>query len=414
MRISGAKNAALPSMPACLLTDQPLTLHNIPNIGDVQTFASLLMLYGVDIVRDGAVMTLQSKGVANQIVSHDIVCDIRATILMLAPLVARYGKAKVRLPGGCKISNKRGIDIDQHIKGLERMGAKISINGSYIIAEAPKGLVGTEFTFTEVTVGGTENLLMAATLAHGKTVLMNAAQEPEISDLAELLQAMGAKISGIGSNCLTIIGVSSLHGAEHQVMSDRIEAGTYAIAAAITGGSLILYPFDHRLLDRFFDLLVAAGVTVESLTDQGQQAVKITAPKFPARLQAVDLTTEPYPGFPTDLQQPFMALMCLALGSSTITETVFNDRLKHVPELKRMGANIHTEGNSAVVQGVKYLTGAPVNSTDLRASASLVLAGLAARGETMVNHVYHLDRGYETLVEKLHACGAQIERVKAT
>ena len=413
MRISGAKNAALPMMAACLLLhfDQLLTLSNIPNIGDVQTFASLLMLYGVDIVRDGAVMILRSKGVANEILSLDIVYDIRATILMLGPLLARYGKAVVPLPGGCNIGER---DIEQHINGLEEMGAKIRKEGNYIIAEAPKGLDGKKITFEKVTVGGTENLLMAATLAHGTTVLKNAAQEPEISDLAELLQAMGAKISGIGSNCLTIIGVGSLHSAEHQVMSDRIEAGTYAIAAAISGGSLILYPIDHRLLDRFFDLLVAAGVTVESLTDQGEKAVKITAPKFPALLQAVDLTAKPYPGFPTDLQQPFMALMCLASGSSTITETVHDARFKHVPELNQMGANIHTKGKSAVVHRVEYLTGAPVNSTDLRGSAALVLAGLAARGKTVVNHVYHLDRGYETLVEKLHACGAQIERVKAT
>ena len=325
---------------------------------------------------------------------------------MLGPLIARYGEAEVSLPSGCDIG-KRPVDL--HIAGLRSMGAEINLHEHYVEGRnASERLFGTRFIFPKVSVGATENLLMAATLARGETVLRNAARDPEIRDLAECLKAMGAIIKGIDSDCLIIEGVTSLHSADHRVMSDRIEAGTYAVAAAITGGSLILTPFDRGLLGNFFALLVKAGVTVTHL---GHKAVEITAPKFPGRVQGVDLETGPFPGFPTDLQAQFMALMCQASGTSKITEAVFENRFKHVPQLKRMGADIHVKGNLAVVRGVEHLTGAQVISTDLRASACLVLAGLAARGETVVTHVDHLDRGYEKMVEKLRACGARIERV---
>ena len=406
-------------MTVSLLSNEPLTLRNVPDIGDVREFASLLMQYGVEIVRDrdGAVMTLHNKrNLRDQVATdgtspHNNVRNTRASILVLGPLIARYGKAEVPLPSGCDIG-KRPVDL--HIAGLRSMGAEINLHEHYVEGRnASERLFGTRFTFPKVSVGATENLLMAATLARGETVLMNAARDPEISDLAKCLIAMGADIKGIDSDCLIIKGVTSLHSADHRVMSDRIEAGTYAVAAAITGGSLILTPFDRGLLDNFFALLVKAGVTVTHL---GHKAVEITAPKFPGRVQGVELETGPFPGFPTDLQAQFMALMCQASGTSKITEAVFENRFKHVQQLKRMGADIRVsvEGNSAVVRGVEHLTGAQAMSTDLRASACLVLAGLAARGETVVTHVDHLDRGYEKMVEKLRACGARIERVTAT
>ena len=415
--ISGAKNAALPLMAASLLSDEPLTLRNVPDIGDVQEFASLLMQYGVEIVhhRDSAVMTLHNKrNLRDQVATHctwthNTIRNIRVSILVLGPLIVRYGKAEVPLPSGCDIGER---PVDLHIAGLRSMGAEINLRKDYVEGRnVSERLVGTRFTFPKVSVGATENLLMAATLARGETVLVNAAREPEIRDLAKCLIAMGADIKGIDSDCLIIQGVTSLHSANHRVMSDRIEAGTYAVAAAITGGSLILTPFDRGLLDNFYALLVKAGVTVTHL---GHKAVEITAPKFPGRVQGVELETGPFPGFPTDLQAQFMALMCQASGTSKITEAVFENRFKHVPQLKRMGADIHVEDNLAVVRGVEHLTGAQVMSTDLRASACLVLAGLAARGETVVTHVDHLDRGYEKMVEKLRACGARIERVTAT
>ncbi len=410
--VSGAKNAALPLQAACLLTDEKLTLTNLPLLADITTMNRLLAQHGVEVHingRDafgssGRSVELFANDIFNTTAPYDLVRKMRASVLVLGPLLARFGQAKVSLPGGCAIGTR---PVDLHIKGLQAMGAQIDIEGGYILARAPEGgLVGAEFVFPQVSVGATENLMMAATLAKGETVLVNAAREPEIGDLARCLIAMGAEIEGIGSDRLVIKGKDRLHGATYAVLPDRIEAGTFAMAAAITGGELELLGAKLDDLKAVAKTLAAANVKV-SETANGL-LVSATA----GELVGVDVMTEPFPGFPTDLQAQMMALMCVAKGASMITETIFENRFMHVPELARMGANITVHGSSALVRGVPRLTGAPVMATDLRASVSLVLAGLAAQGETVVNRIYHLDRGYERIEHKLAACGADMERVK--
>jgi UDP-N-acetylglucosamine 1-carboxyvinyltransferase len=348
-------------------------------------------------------LILNGAGVNDTTAPYDLVRKMRASVLVLGPLVARHGQARVSLPGGCAIGTR---PVDLHIKALQQLGAEIDLKDGYIVASAPKGLVGAEVAFPKVSVGATENLLMAACLAKGETVLVNAAREPEITDLAHCLVGMGAKIEGIGSNTLRITGVEQLGGVTHPVVADRIEAGTYAMAAAITGGELDLIGVKHDLIAAAAASLAQAGVDIRE-TEQGLHVSRTNKP-----LCGVDVMTEPYPGFPTDLQAQMMALMTTAEGASMITETIFENRFMHVPELTRMGASINVHGASAMVRGVKKLTGAPVMATDLRASVSLVLAGLAAEGDTVLNRIYHLDRGYEKLTQKLAACGAEIERLQ--
>ncbi|TDI68517.1 MAG: UDP-N-acetylglucosamine 1-carboxyvinyltransferase [Alphaproteobacteria bacterium] len=409
--ISGAKNAALPLMAASLLSDAPLTLGNLPHLADISTLASLLGVLGVEIAMEGdapkgghvgRVLTLHARKITSTTAPYDLVRQMRASILVLGGLVAREGVAKVSLPGGCAIGNR---PVDLHLKGLEQLGAAIDVQGGYIEARAPKGLTGAHIVFPFVSVGATENLMIAATLARGETVLANAAREPEVVDLANCLVAMGAKIAGIGSGTLTIQGVTSLHGASHEVVPDRIETGTYALAAAMTGGDVELKGADPAQNEALFEKLREAGVRVTA-TEGG---VRVTPGR--GRVRGVDVMTEPYPGFPTDLQAQMMALMVIGSGVAMITETIFENRFMHVSELSRMGAEITVHGASAMVRGVKALAGAEVMATDLRASVSLVLAGLVAEGETIISRVYHLDRGYERLVEKLAACGADIERL---
>ncbi len=404
IKISGAKNATLPLMAACLLTDKPFILTNVPELSDVGSMTELLGELGISINRtESQTLELCAKDLKSTTASYDIVRKMRASVLVLGPLVARAGEAHVSLPGGCAIGVR---PIDLHLKGLEALGATIKLEDGYVHASAPKGLTGTTFTFPVVTVTGTENLLMAATLAKGQTRLINVAREPEITDLANCLNGMGAKITGMGTDTLTIEGVDRLEGTTHQVIADRIEAGTYAMAAAITKGCVRLKGAHLDLIPTTAKLLEQAGVKLE----EDQNDLVVTAPSGP--LHGVDAMTEPFPGFATDLQAQWMALMTLADGASMITETIWENRFMHVPELCRMGANITVHGSSALVRGVKNLRGAPVMATDLRASVSLVLAGLVAEGETIVNRVYHLDRGYEKVEEKLNACGADISRVQ--
>jgi UDP-N-acetylglucosamine 1-carboxyvinyltransferase len=410
IHISGAKNAALPLLAACLLTDETLTLGNVPHLADIATMANLLGQLGVDLSLNGhqkaaptgRVMELKAANITSITAPYDLVRKMRASILVLGPLLARCGEAKVSLPGGCAIGTR---PVDLHITALQRLGADIALDNGYIHARAPKGLVGAEVIFPMVTVTGTENVMMAACLAKGETTIVNAAREPEVVDLAHCLQAMGATIEGIGSDRLRITGKDKLHGAKHDVVADRIETGTFAMAAAITNGDveLIGARLDH--LSSVARIMEESGVRLEA-TEQGLRVFRANG------LHGVDVMTEPYPGFPTDLQAQMMALMCVAEGASMITETIFENRFMHVPELRRMGANITVHNSSAMVRGVPSLTGAPVMATDLRASVSLALAGLAAKGETILNRIYHLDRGYERLEEKLAACGATIERVK--
>jgi len=406
--ISGAKNSALTLLPCALLTDEPLTLRNLPRLADVDSFGHLLNQLGVSTMIEGArpedfgrVMTLRASRVTSTIAPYDIVRKMRASILVLGPLLARAGEATVSLPGGCAIGNR---PIDLHLRAIEAMGAEIEMTAGYVTARAPKGgLPGGTFDFPIVSVGATENALMAAATARGTTVLRNAAREPEIIDLCGLLVAMGARIEGIGTSTLTIHGRDRLHGATYQVMADRIEAGSYACAAAITGGTLELLGARADAMEATIGALAAAGVHISETAD----GLKV-APN--GRLHATTLSTAPFPGFATDMQAQFMAMLCLAEGASVLTETIFENRYMHVPELNRMGAHIEVKGRTAVVHGVDRLAGAPVMATDLRASMSLVLAGLAAEGVTEVNRVYHLDRGYERLEEKLQAVGADIER----
>jgi len=407
--IGGAKNAALPLMAASLLTDDPLRLSNLPHLADISSMARLLSGLGVDIAMDGdapggaggRVLELKAGTIRDTTAPYDLVRKMRASVLVLGPLVARCGGARVSLPGGCAIGTR---PVDLHLKVLAQLGAEIELREGYIEARAENGLTGAHVTFPMVTVGGTENALMAATLADGETVLANAAREPEIADLARCLVAMGADIDGIGSDTLRIRGRDRLRGASYAVVPDRIETGSYAVAAAITGGDVELTGTRADLIESVIDVLAAAGVDVTT-TDGGLRVARQNGP-----LRGADVMTEPYPGFPTDMQAQMMALMATAGGAAMITETIFENRFMHVPELCRMGADINVHGASAIVRGVPRLMGAPVMATDLRASMSLVLAGLGAEGETVVNRVYHLDRGYERLEEKLAACGADVER----
>lgn len=407
IKISGAKNAALPLMAACLLTDKPLTLVNIPRLSDITSMTELLSQLGVEIstetTSEQQKMSLSAKDILSTTAPYEVVRKMRASVLVLGPLVARAKEAHVSLPGGCAIGIR---PIDLHLKGLEALGATITLADGYVHAKAPHGLTGASFTFPVVSVTGTENILMAATLARGQTRLINAAREPEIADLAHCLNAMGAKISGIGTDTLIIDGVDSLGSATHHVIADRIEAGTFAMAAALTGGKLRLVGASLDHIPTVASLLKHAGVSLE---EDGDSLI-VKAPH--ERLKGVDAMTEPFPGFATDLQAQWMALMSLAEGASMITETIWENRFMHVPELCRMGANITVHHSSALVRGVQKLKGAPVMATDLRASVSLVLAGLVATGETVISRIYHLDRGYERIEEKLRACGADIERVR--
>ena len=406
--ISGAKNAALTLMPCALLTDEVVTLENLPRLADVDNFSHLLNQLGVSTsvagVRKGEYgrkMALQAKDIASTVAPYDMVRRMRASILVLGPMLARAGESTVSLPGGCAIGDR---PIDLHLQALEAIGAEIELAAGYVKATAPNGrLSGGDYTFPVVSVGATENALMAAVLASGRTQLFNAAREPEIVDLCRLLVAMGANIDGIGSSHLTIEGVDRLHGATHAVMPDRIEAGSYACAAGITGGSLELIGARAEDMLAITNALAAAGLMIEFC----EKGMKVTAD---GGLKPLALSTAPFPAFPTDMQAQFMAMLSLAKGESYLEETIFENRYMHVPELRRMGANIEVRGRSALVHGVDGLMGAQVMATDLRASMSLVLAGLAAEGDTEVLRVYHLDRGYERLEEKLSAVGAQIER----
>jgi UDP-N-acetylglucosamine 1-carboxyvinyltransferase len=409
IRISGAKNAALPLMAASLLTEETLRLGNLPHLADIDTLARLLAQHGVAVVRreataraDDSELFLTAEVISNTAAPYDLVRKMRASVLVLGPLLARTGRAEVSLPGGCAIGTR---PVDLHLKALELLGAEIELKEGYILARAPDGLTGAEVVFPKISVGATENLVMAASLAKGETRLVGAAQEPEVADLCDCLIKMGAEIEGVGTGSLTIRGVDRLHGADHEVIPDRIECGTYVMAAAITDGDLELLGgrLDH--LGAVCEVLDQAGVEI-SETDRGLRARRAAG-----RLTGTDVMTEPFPGYPTDLQAQTMALMSLADGAAMITESIFENRFMHVPELCRMGANINVHSASAMVRGSAKLTGAEVMATDLRASVSLVLAALAAEGETVVNRVYHLDRGYERVEQKLAACGADIERL---
>jgi UDP-N-acetylglucosamine 1-carboxyvinyltransferase len=410
--ISGAKNAALPLMIASLLTRETLTLRNVPRLADVTLLGRILGNHGVDITvvgkkvgqstSDGQTFKLKAAEIVDTTAPYEMVSRMRASFWVLAPLLARYGEAKVSLPGGCAIGTR---PVDLHLSSLETLGADIELEGGYVIAKAPKGLTGGHVNLSKVSVGATHNALMAAVLARGDTVIENAAREPEVADLANCLKKMGARIQGIGTSTLHVQGVDQLHGAEHTVLPDRIETGTYAMAAAITGGEVLLQGARADLLERALDLLRSSGIEIED-TPSGLRVARNGGGLGPV---AVD--TEPFPGFPTDLQAQLIALMCMAQGTSTVRETIFENRFMHVQELARLGARIDLKGDTAMVTGVKGLTGAQVMATDLRASVSLIIAGLAAQGETVIGRVYHLDRGFERIEEKLRHCGARIERL---
>ncbi len=400
VRASGAKNAALPILCAALLTPEPLVLTNVPQLKDVATMLALLRQMGAREERQGEALTIAVPQVTEAVAAYDMVKTMRASILVLGPLLARCGEARVSLPGGCAIGSR---PVDQHIKGLEAMGATIRIEHGYIHATATR-LKGARIVFDMVTVTGTENLMMAAALAAGETVLENAAREPEVLDLAECLNALGARVRGAGTDTIVVEGVPALHGARFGIMPDRIETGTFLTAAAATGGEVIVTRTRPGTLDAVLDKLREAGAALEIGTD----TIRLRAA---GALKAVNLRTAPYPAFPTDMQAQFMALNAIAQGTSVMTETIFENRLMHVQELKRLGADIEVEGNTAIVKGVARLTGAKVMATDLRASASLVIAGLVAEGETQIDRIYHLDRGYEAIEQKLAALGARIRRV---
>lgn len=400
--MSGAKNAALPILCASLLSAEPMEFSNVPQLNDISTMLRLLGDMGVGIRRDGDDgLTLDGSGLNNPVASYEMVKTMRASILVLGPLLARCGEAKVSLPGGCAIGAR---PVDQHIKGLQAMGAEVSVEQGYVHARASR-LKGARICTDMVTVTGTENLMMAACLADGETIIENAAREPEVVDLANCLVAMGARISGAGTDIVRIQGVDKLHGARHAIMPDRIETGTYLCAAAVTGGKVRLTRTSAAYLDSVVDKLLDAGCEIVIERD----AIQLSAP---ARLRAVSLRTAPYPAFPTDMQAQFMAMNCVADGVATIRETIFENRFMHVNELMRLGANIQIEGNNAVVRGVGQLQGATVMATDLRASASLIIAGLVAQGETQIDRIYHLDRGYERIEQKLSALGASVERLR--
>ena len=412
--ISGAKNATLPLMIASLLTEDTLILDNAPRLADVELLQRILGNHGVDVMiagkrpgddpNSGRTLHISAKNIIDTTAPYELVSKMRASFWVVAPLLARMGEAKVSMPGGCAIGTR---PVDFLIMALEKLGAEIEIEGGYVIARAKKGLRGADIVFPKVTVGGTHTAMMAAALAHGTTVIENAAREPEIGDVADCLNKMGAKISGAGTARIVVDGVARLHGARHAVLPDRIETGTYAMAVAMTGGDVLLQNARPELLQSALDVLVQAGATITP-TNEG-----IRVARNGADLAPVTVTTAPFPGFPTDLQAQLMALMTRASGTSRITETIFENRFMHVQELVRLGAHIHLDGETATIEGVKHLTGAPVMATDLRASVSLVIAALAAEGETMVNRVYHLDRGFERVEDKLARCGAQIERISA-
>jgi UDP-N-acetylglucosamine 1-carboxyvinyltransferase len=410
VQIAGAKNATLPLMVASILTEENLTLTNVPHVSDISTMANLLVNLGIEVQLDGSdtergnqgrVMILKAATISNPVAPYDLVKKMRASIFILGPLLARLGKAKVSLPGGCAIGTR---PVDLHLKAMEKLGAKIELSGGYVEAEVDGRLKGAEINFEKVSVGATENTLMAATLAEGETVINNAACEPEIIDLAKCLTAMGAKIQGAGTPQIKIQGVEKLHQARHRIVADRIEAGTYAIAAGITGGCIRLVGVEMWLFGGFKEELEKAGLVLKQV---GEHEIEVS--RAVKKINSVNISTHPFPGFPTDMQAQFMSLMAVAEGSSTIEETIFENRFMHVLELVRMGANIESHGNLAVVKGVAKLTGAEVMATDLRASVSLVLAGLVAEGQTTIDRLYHLERGYERLAEKLIACGADIK-----
>ena len=410
--ISGAKNATLPLMIASLLTDQTLILDNVPRLADVGLLQRILSNHGVDVMTggkrpgetqyDGQTLHISAERIIDTTAPYELVSRMRASFWVIAPLVARMGEAKVSLPGGCAIGTR---PVDLLIMALERLGVDIEIDAGYVLARAKHGLKGGEIKFPKVTVGGTHTALMAAALANGTTVIDNAAREPEIKDVADCLNKMGAKITGAGTSQIVIEGVAKLNGARHRVVADRIETGTYAMAVAMTGGDVMLENARAELLQEGLDVLAAAGLEYNE-TNRGLRVARNGG-----SLKPVDVTTQPFPGFPTDLQAQLMALMTRASGTSRITETIFENRFMHVQELVRFGARITLDGETATIEGVDKLKGAPVMATDLRASVSLVIAALAAEGETMVNRVYHLDRGFERLEDKLKACGADIERI---
>lgn len=403
--IAGAKNACLTLMPATLLSDEPLTLTNAPRLSDIKTMTQLLASLGAEVtsLQGGQVLAMSSHDINNHTAHYDIVRKMRASILVLGPMLARDGHAVVSLPGGCAIGAR---PVDLHLRALEALGAELELREGYVHAKAAKGLRGGVIDFPIASVGATENALMAATLAKGTTVINNAAREPEIVDLAVCLRKMGAQIDGDGTSTITIQGVDRLRGATHPVVTDRIELGTYMLAPAICGGEVELLGGRMDLLAAFCEKLDAAGVDVAETADG------LIVKRRSGGISAVDVTTEPFPGFPTDLQAQMMALLCTAEGTSVLEETIFENRFMHAPELMRMGAEIEVHGGTATVTGVKQLKGAPVMATDLRASVSLILAGLAAEGDTIVSRVYHLDRGYEHVVRKLEGVGARIERIK--
>ena len=404
--IAGAKNACLTLMPATLLSEEPLTLTNAPRLSDIATMTELLQSLGAEVssLQDGRVLAMSTHQKINHVADYDIVRKMRASNLVLGPLLAREGQAVVSMPGGCAIGAR---PMDLHIHGLEALGATIELKDGYLHAKASGGLKGAKIHLRVASVGATENILMAATLAKGTTVISNAAREPEIGDLAACLRAMGAQIEGDATGTITIQGVDRLHGATHSVIVDRIELGTFMLAPAIAGGEVELLGGQIALVQAFCEKLDAAGISVEE-TDKGLKVARKNG-----RVSAVDVRTEVFPGFPTDLQAQMMALLCTAEGTSVLEETIFENRFMHAPELMRMGAEIEVQGGMATVTGVDRLKGAPVMATDLRASVSLILAGLAAQGETMVSRVYHLDRGYEQIEEKLRAVGASVERVQS-
>ncbi len=404
--ISGAKNAALPILCASLLSAEPLVLSNVPMLNDIGTMLKLLAQMGVQVARDGENVALDASGLNNPLAPYELVKTMRASILVLGPLLARCREAKVSLPGGCAIGAR---PVDQHIKGLLAMGADVGVDHGYITARTGK-LKGARLFTDMVTVTGTENLMMAACLAEGETVIENAAREPEVVDLAQCLVSMGAQISGAGTDVIRIRGVAKLHGARHRVMPDRIETGTFLCAAAATGGDIRLNGTSTGYLDAVVDKLMDAGCDIVGEKTPAHESIRIVAP---ARLKAVSIRTAPYPAFPTDMQAQFMAINCVAEGTAVIRETIFENRFMHAVELQRLGADIKVDGNTAFVQGVGRLQGATVMATDLRASASLVIAGLVAEGETHIERIYHLDRGYEHIETKLSGLGARILRARA-
>lgn len=399
--IGGAKNSALPALAACLLTKEQVTLQRIPRVRDIRTMEKLLMYTGATVSVTGTQVNVRAENLEKAEAPYDLVKTMRASSLVLGPLVARTGRARVSMPGGCAIGAR---PVNLHVSALEKLGAEIRLEEGYISAEAPSGLKGAHVVFDRITVTGTEDILMAATLAQGETLIENAAREPEVQDLAALLIKMGARIEGVGTSTIRVQGVSELHGTRHAIIPDRIEAGTFLIAGAMTQGELTLQGCAPEHLDALIAKMRQAGATIES----GPQSIRVTAS---GKMRSVDITTEEYPGFATDLQAQFMAMLTEAAGIGFVTETIFENRFMHAPELARMGANIRVEGRQAIVAGVPRLTGAQVIASDLRASASLVLAALVAKGETIIDRVYHIDRGYEKIEAKLAQAGAQIRRV---